>query len=68
MPANIMLPTKAKMAALVCSGRSRPNEVHGRPRLACQNGSWVAIRTPTRSATTPNTSDASVNAFTIQSS
>ena len=30
---NIALPTKAKMTALVCSGRSRPNEVNCRFRV-----------------------------------
>jgi hypothetical protein len=35
MPANIMLPTNAKMTALVCSGRRRPKlrrRVRGPPR------------------------------------
>ncbi len=43
MPANIMLPTKAKMAAFVCSGRRRPKVSQDTPRFACQNESCVAM-------------------------
>ena len=36
MPANIMLPTKAKMTAFVCSGRSRPKVSQDVLKFACQ--------------------------------
>ena len=37
MPANIMLPTNAKITALVCSGRRRPKVSHGRLKLAANS-------------------------------
>ncbi len=61
MPANIMLPTKAKMTALVCSGRSRPKLSQDWPKLACQKLSCSAISTPTSMPTTPQMRDASMN-------
>ncbi len=68
MPANMPLPTKAKMAALVCSGRRRPKLSHSMPRFACQNDSWAAMITPTRNATTPHNTVTPVNARTMASS
>jgi hypothetical protein len=55
MPANIMLPTKAKMTAFVCSGRRRPKVAHDVLKFACQNASCVAISTPTAMPTMPQT-------------
>ena len=43
MPANIMLPTNAKMTALVCSGRRRPKLSQAVLKLACQKLSCEAI-------------------------
>src|SRR5262244_2936487 len=60
MPAKIMLPTKAKMAALVWSGRSRPKLNQG-GRLACQKASWIAATTPASIATRAKTHDAQTN-------
>ncbi len=68
MPANIMLPTKAKMAALVCSGRRRPKLSHDVFRLACQWDSWVAMITPRRRATAPQITVARENARQTSSS
>ncbi len=48
-----MLPTKAKMTALVCSGRSRENVVYGMPKLSCHQASWLAMSTPTSHADGP---------------
>jgi hypothetical protein len=39
MPANIMLPTNAKITALVCSGRSRPKVRYGATLAECQKAS-----------------------------
>ncbi len=61
MPANIMLPTNAKMTALVCSGRSRPNVRNDVAKLACQKFSWVAMITPTSMPTAPHRTEASMN-------
>src|SRR5687767_14614851 len=67
MPANIMLPTKAKMTALVCSGRSRPKLSQEVLKLTCQKLSCVATSTPTSMPTMPHTRVASRNWRTILS-
>ena len=70
MPAKIMLPTNAKMTALVWSGRRRPKVKYGTPpseRLAGQNASWSATRAPTLMPTSPHTIDAPVNQRATQS-
>jgi hypothetical protein len=67
MPANIMLPTKAKMTAFVCSGRRRPKLSHCWPKLTCQKLSWVAMSTPTSMPTAPQMTEASRNCRTILS-
>ena len=63
-----MLPTKAKIAAFVCSGRRRLKVSHLSPKFACQNESWLAMSTPTRKATAPQTMVAMENARTMSSS
>ncbi len=55
-----MLPTNAKMTALVWSGRSRPKVRNG-GRLARQNASWSAMSAPTVMPTIPQTTDAMMN-------
>ena len=67
MPANIMLPTKAKMTALVWSGRRRPKLSQAWPRLACQKLSCVAMMMPTSMPTRPQMMAASMNCRTIRS-
>src|SRR6185295_15293619 len=56
-----MLPTKAKITALVWSGRSRPKLSQDWPRLACQKLSCVATSTPTSMPTMPQMRVASRN-------
>ena len=63
-----MLPTKAKITALVCSGRSREKVRYGTPRFACHQASWVAMSAPTSMPTTPKITDAAMNRRTIASS
>jgi hypothetical protein len=41
------LPPNAKITAEVCSGRRRPNEVHGRSKFSAGHASWHAISSPT---------------------
>ncbi len=60
-------PAKAKITALVCSGRSRPKLNHG-PRLNCQKVSCRAMITPTSIPTIPQMTVAVKNIFTIRSS
>ena len=82
MPANIMLPTKAKITALVCSGRRRPkvrNEtpsalmvpkvIHSRNLpFICHQESWVAMITPTSMPTMPQKMEAIMKWRTVLSS
>ena len=67
-----MFPTKAKMTALVCSGRKRPkvrNEMPSaliKPKVIasrnlpfiCHHESWVAMTTPTNMPTIPQNMEA----------
>ena len=62
-----MLPTKAKIAAFVCSGRSRPNVSHGRLKFNRQKFSCEAMMTPTSIPTTPHRMAASMNWRTTRS-
>ena len=68
MPAKQMLPANAKIIALVCSGRRRPNVVQGVPRLAGHQASCRAMTTPTSIPTTPHTTVAVKNLRTMSSS
>ena len=68
MPAKMALPPKAKMAALVCSGRKRPKVMNSLPKLNCQAASCSAATSPNRKAARPHTIVAITNAFTIVSS
>src|SRR3954447_2054893 len=68
MPANIMLPTKAKMTAFVCSGRSRPKVSQAVLAFACQPPSWTAISTPTSMPTMPQKMEPAMNWRTVESS
>ena len=63
-----MLPTNAKMAALVCSGRSRPKERKLKPKLSWGNASCEAMKMPTSIATAPQMMVASANLRTTASS
>src|SRR6266540_2566968 len=67
MPANIMLPTNAKITALVCSGRNRPKVSHGVSKLSRKKLSCDATSTPTNMPTIPQTRVASRNWRTILS-
>ena len=40
------LPPKAKITAEVWSGRSRPNDVQGRPKFSSGKASWKAMKVP----------------------
>ncbi len=62
------LPTKAKITALVCSGRSRPKVSQEMPRLSRQSASCEAMITPSSIPTTPQTMVAMRNLRTIASS
>ena len=55
-----MFPTKAKMAAFVCSGRRRP-KVRNSARLSWWKLSCRAMNTPASMATTPKMIEASMN-------
>ena len=68
MPANIMLPTNAKMTALVCSGRSRLKVMYGMPKFSCGQASSSAIHSPTNMPTAPNSTEAAMNLRTVASS
>ncbi len=63
-----MLPTKAKIAAFVCSGRRRPKVSHDVSRFAFHDTSCMATVAPSSSATRPHTMVASEKARTIASS
>ena len=56
---KMALPAKAKMTALVCSGRSRPKDSHEVWKLKIGLVSWRAITRPTSMPTSPHTSVAS---------
>jgi len=68
MPVKQTLPAKAKMTALVCRGRSRPNVVQGSPRFAGHQAIWRAMITPTSMPTTPHRTVAPKNSLTMSSS
>ncbi len=48
-------PPKAKITALVCSGRRRLNVVYGRSKFSSGHINWAAMMTPTSMPTTPQT-------------
>ena len=50
---NIALPTNAKITALVCSGRNRPNEVNCRLKFRSGQNNWQAISNPALKPTSP---------------
>src|SRR5262245_47983540 len=62
-----MLPTNAKITALVCSGRSRPKLRYG-PRFACQKASCSATSAPTSMPMKPQNTDAAMNLRVTSSS
>ena len=62
---KIALPTKAKIAALVCSGRSRPYERTEMPDRNAGNTSFNATTNPTRKATIPQNAVAAANFRTM---
>ncbi len=66
MPMNIALPTNAKMTALVCSGRRRPNEVNCRFKFRSGQKSWQAISSPALKPTRPQITVAIANARTMR--
>ena len=66
MPMNRPLPTKAKITALVWSGRSRPKVVYWRLRFSSGRNSWQAISRPARKPTNPQMTVAMANARTIR--
>ncbi len=68
MPANIMLPTKAKITALVCSGRMRLNVNHDVSKLSCQKLNCSAASRPTSIPIRPHPIEAIMNARTEPSS
>ena len=55
-----MLPTNAKMTALVCKGLRRPNDKYG-GRLAGHQANCSAMMIPTSMPTMPNSTDAHKN-------
>ena len=63
-----MLPTNAKMTALVCSGRRRLNVVYGKPKLSAGQANCRAIHKPTSRPTAPNRIEANMNLRTVASS
>src|SRR5208283_2354078 len=65
MPMNIPLPTKAKITALVCTGRTRPKVMNWRFRLAAGQNICVATSRPAAMPTMPQTTVAMANARTI---
>ena len=50
---NMPLPTNAKITALVCSGRSRPNVVNWRFRFRSGQNNWHAMSSPALKPTRP---------------
>ena len=68
MPANIMLPTSAKITALVCSGRRRPKVVNDVSKLSCGKLSCSAITSPTSRPTAPQPTLAQTKPRTTPSS
>jgi len=62
------LPVKAKITALVWSGRRRPKEIHGSSKLKTGAASSRAIMIPTSVPTTPQMNVISVNLRTMASS
>ena len=65
MPQNMPLPTKAKITALVCSGRRRPKVVNGKFMLKAGKNNWQAMSSPTLNPTRPQITVAIANARTI---
>jgi len=68
MPVKQMLPQKAKITALVCSGRSRPKVSCAIPMLAGHHASSRAINTPTSMPTSAHVTVAMKNSLTMASS
>src|SRR5688572_2942496 len=66
MPMNMPLPTKAKMTALVCSGRNRPKVVYWRLRFRSGQNSWQAMSRPAANPTSPQITVAMAKARTIR--
>ena len=66
MPMNMPLPTKAKMTAFVCSGRSRPKVVNWRLRFSSGQNNWQAISNPALKPTRPQMTVAIAKARTIR--
>ena len=62
------LPAKAKMTALVCSGRRRPKDNHSVLKLKMGLASCSAISSPASMPTTPQMSVANRNLRTMSSS
>ena len=65
MPQNMPLPTKAKMTALVCSGRIRPKVVKGVFRFSSGQKNWQAASSPASVPTRPQMAVAMANARTM---
>jgi hypothetical protein len=51
--ANSAQPPNAKITAFVCSGRRRPNDSQGTPKLSSGQAIWAAMITPTSIPTMP---------------
>ncbi len=68
MAAKMPLPAKAKMAAFVCNGRSRPKLSWARPKFSDGATSMIASHKPTSVATTPQNAVANTNLRTVPSS
>ena len=68
MAAKIALPAKAKITALVCSGRIRPKDRYSIPKFSAGKGSCNAISSPTSMPMTPQMYIASKNMRTMVSS
>src|SRR6188472_2624198 len=66
MPMNMPLPTKAKMTALVCKGRSRPNVVYCRFRFRSGQNNWQAMSKPALNPTRPQMTVAIAKARTMR--
>jgi hypothetical protein len=60
-------PPNAKITALVCSGRNRPYESQGTPKLSSGQMSWAAMMAPTSMPTMPQTIVMTVNCRTTLS-
>jgi hypothetical protein len=63
---KIPFPTKAKITALVWSGRTLPKVVKGRPKLAAGKYICTAANNPTNMPTTPHNRVAKAKFFTIR--